>query len=66
MKTKIWRGDVTEKRHISDLDCSLGPVDLCMTSRFCKKILTAQKRQDYYTKELVQNVTMSRSIVFFF
>jgi hypothetical protein len=37
MKSKIWRGDVTDKRHISDLDCSLGPVDLCMTSRFCKK-----------------------------
>jgi hypothetical protein len=30
-------GRCDKKCHISDLDCSLGPVDLCMTSRFCKK-----------------------------
>ena len=36
-ENKNLEGNVTEKRHILDLDCSLGPVDLCMTLRFCKK-----------------------------
>ena len=39
IKTEKLRGDVTEKRHISDLDCSLGPVVLCMTLRFCKSFV---------------------------
>ena len=29
--------DVTQKRQIINLDCSLRPTDSCMTSRFCKK-----------------------------
>ena len=65
---KIWRGDVTKIRqgHISYLDCSLGPMDLWVTSRFCKKKSWQHKKgQDFYTKELVWNVTRSRSIVFF-
>jgi hypothetical protein len=37
MKKENWMIDVTEKRHILDLDCSLGPTDSRMTSRFCKK-----------------------------
>jgi hypothetical protein len=37
MKKENWMIDVTEKRHILDLDCSLGPTDSHMTSSFCKK-----------------------------
>ena len=37
MKKEKWMIDVTQKRQIMDLDCSLGPTDSRMTSRFCKK-----------------------------
>ena len=37
IKKENWMIDVTEKRHILDLDCYLGPTDSRMTSRVCKK-----------------------------
>jgi hypothetical protein len=44
-ENKDLEGRCDRKCHILDLDCSLSPVDSCMTSRFCKKeILVAQKR----------------------
>ena len=36
-KTKIWRGDVTDKCQLLDLDCSVSLRDSRMKQRFCKK-----------------------------
>ena len=37
MKKEKLMIDVTQMRQIINLDCSLGPTDSRMTSRFCKK-----------------------------
>ena len=35
--------DVTQKHHIGNLDCSLHPLDFCMTLRFGKKTVLTTK-----------------------
>ena len=36
-KHRNLRGDVTEKHHLQDLDCSLSPTNSHMMQKFCKK-----------------------------